>query len=119
MDKVQSVVHEKLVQLEKIARSDKRLLVLTHDNPDPDALASAEGLRYLFQNKWGSRVRAAYGGIIGRAENKTMLRLLKLRIESVEKIRLRAFKNFALVDTQPGTGNNSLPQWAVPTVIIV
>ncbi|UCE17651.1 MAG: DHH family phosphoesterase [Gemmatimonadota bacterium] len=113
-----AVTHEKLIQLEQVAHSGERLVVLTHDNPDPDALASAEGLRYLFQNKWGVRVRAAYGGTIGRAENKTMLRLLKLRLEPVEKLNLRAFKDFALVDTQPGTGNNSLPQWAAPTVVI-
>ena len=94
------------------------LLVLTHNNPDPDALASAEGLRYLFQKKWGMRVRAAYGGTIGRAENKTMVRLLRLRVKPVEKMKIKAFKSFALVDTQPGTGNNSLPRWAKPTVVV-
>ncbi|MFQ6093652.1 MAG: bifunctional oligoribonuclease/PAP phosphatase NrnA, partial [bacterium] len=113
-----SSTQEKLIQLEKVVRVCKRLLVITHDNPDPDALASAEGLRFLLSNRWGLLVKAAYGGIVGRAENRAMLRLLKLRIDSIETIQNRSFQCFALVDTQPGAGNNSLPSWASPAVVI-
>jgi len=107
-----------LAQLERITGECKKVLVLTHDNPDPDALASAEGVRFLLSNKWGVRTRAAYGGIIGRAENKAMMRLLKLRVEPIEKIELRSFRCFVLVDTQPGTGNNSLPSWATANAVL-
>ena len=118
MGKMRSVRGGKLLQLEQVVKSAGRILVLTHDNPDPDALASAESLRFLLQKKWGIRGRAAYGGTIGRAENKAMMSLLKLRIEPIEKLKLKAFQSFALVDTQPGSGNNSLPQWAAPIVVI-
>ena len=108
----------KLAGLEKAVEGCKKLLILTHDNPDPDSLASAEGLRFLFQKKWGLRVRAAYGGIVGRAENQTMLKVLKLKIDSIEKIKLSSFSTFALVDTQPKAGNNSLPPWINADIVV-
>ena len=51
---------------------DGRWLVLTHDNPDPDALASASVLARLLQHRFGSKVTCAYGGIVGRAENREL-----------------------------------------------
>jgi nanoRNase/pAp phosphatase (c-di-AMP/oligoRNAs hydrolase) len=118
MDHTDVSTPEKLVDMEKVIGGCKRLLVLTHDNPDPDGLASAEGLRYLFQKRWGVRVRAAYGGIVGRAENQTMLKVLNLRVDPVEKIKLSSFSNIALVDTQPKAGNNSLPPWVNADLVI-
>ena len=46
-----------------------RWLVLTHDNPDPDALASAHILSCILRGAFKQKVTTAYGGIIGRAEN--------------------------------------------------
>ncbi|HEY7956888.1 MAG TPA: DHH family phosphoesterase [Polyangia bacterium] len=85
-----------------------RLLILTHDNPDPDSLAAALGLRKLLE---ANEIRSviALGGIIGRAENRAMVRELKLDLVPFAQLDLDQFAGFALVDTQPGTGNNSLP----------
>ena len=88
------------------------LVVLTHDNPDPDSLAAALGLRHIFEAQ-GIKTVMALGGIIGRAENRAMVRELKLELVPFERIDRGATPEqcplFALVDTQPGTGNNSLP----------
>jgi len=94
-----------------------RWLVLTHDHPDPDALASAVGLTKVLRGL-GRRATAAYGGIIGRAENREMVRALKLRISHVKSLQLNRFRHFALVDTQPGTGNNQLPAGVVPEIVL-
>jgi nanoRNase/pAp phosphatase (c-di-AMP/oligoRNAs hydrolase) len=94
-----------------------RWLVLTHDHPDPDAIASAIGLTRVLR-ALGCRATAAYGGIIGRAENREMVRALKLKISHVRTLQLGRFRHFALVDTQPGTGNNQLPERAVPDVVL-
>jgi nanoRNase/pAp phosphatase (c-di-AMP/oligoRNAs hydrolase) len=51
------------------------LLVLTHDYPDPDALASAWALGHLAQ-AFGIETRVVYGGLITRAENRAMVKLL-------------------------------------------
>ena len=54
------------------------LLILTHDHPDPDTIASAWALATLVERLHGIRSRLAYGGIIGRMENQMMVQLLVL-----------------------------------------
>jgi nanoRNase/pAp phosphatase (c-di-AMP/oligoRNAs hydrolase) len=95
-----------------------RWLVLTHDHPDPDALASAVALTRVLRGALGRRATAAYGGMIGRAENREMVRILKLRLSHVRHLQLKHFTHFALVDTQPGTGNNQLPQGVTPQIVL-
>jgi nanoRNase/pAp phosphatase (c-di-AMP/oligoRNAs hydrolase) len=95
-----------------------RWLVLTHDNPDPDALASAMLLRTVLRRGFHQRATAAYGGIVGRAENREMLRSLRLEISHVRHLSLKRYSRFALVDTQPRTGNNQLPADVQPDLVI-
>ena len=95
-----------------------RWLVLTHDNPDPDSLASAALLARGLKQAFKQKVTMAYGGIIGRAENREMVRALGLRLSHMRHLNLKQYKYFALVDTQPRTGNNSLPDSVVPTLVI-
>ena len=95
-----------------------RWLVLTHDNPDPDALASAQLLARVLRQAFGQKVTAAYGGIIGRAENREMVRTLRLPFSHVRFLNLKSYGRFALVDTQARTGNNQLPPRIVPDVVI-
>ncbi len=84
-------------------------LILTHDNPDPDAMAAAEALRALLEAEAQLPCTVARGGIVGRAENRAMVRVLGLDHRDVEGLNLASFPVIALVDTQPETGNNSLP----------
>ena len=76
-----------------------RWLVLTHDNPDPDAIASAVALTRVLRGALGRSATAAYGGIIGRAENQEMVRILRLNLSHVRHLQLKHFAHFALVDT--------------------
>jgi nanoRNase/pAp phosphatase (c-di-AMP/oligoRNAs hydrolase) len=84
-------------------------LVLVHDNPDPDAMAAGEALALLLRTTAGLPTTIARGGIIGRAENRAMVSVLGLEHTDVSAIRFDDFAVIALVDTQPETGNNSLP----------
>jgi nanoRNase/pAp phosphatase (c-di-AMP/oligoRNAs hydrolase) len=95
-----------------------RWLILTHDNPDPDALASAAVLALLLKRRYRGSVTIGYGGIIGRAENLEMVRGLHLRLSRVRHLAWKNYRHFALVDTQPRTGNNQLPADVVPDVVI-
>jgi len=95
------------------------VLVLTHDNPDPDALASGKVLATLFQVAWGISSRLIYSGLVARAENKAMLRLLTPEWEQEDMLSdMRRYSAIVLVDTQPGAGNNSLADGVVPQVVI-
>lgn len=94
------------------------LVILPHDNPDPDALASAAALKFLAQELLGKEAVIAQGGIVGRAENRAMLTYLKIDLEPVGDLSFEGDVHVALVDTQPGRTNNSLPAGKVPTVVI-
>jgi nanoRNase/pAp phosphatase (c-di-AMP/oligoRNAs hydrolase) len=105
-------------RLRGAARPWGRWLVLTHDNPDPDALASAILLGMVLRRAFRRRVTAAYGGIVGRAENREMVRSLHLELSHVRHLNFKRYAHFALVDTQPRTGNNQLPPEIVPDLVI-
>lgn len=95
-----------------------RWLILTHDNPDPDALAAAALLARLLRGAFRQKVTLAYGGLVGRAENREMVRSLRLPFRHVRNLQLGKYDRFALVDTQPRTGNNQLPAAVTPDLVI-
>ncbi len=96
--------------LEESLAGGRRLLVYLHDNPDPDCLA-AGWLLASVGKFFGLKPVLVYGGRLGRAENRAMVKLLKIPLRSLEKSRPRLLKSdrFAMVDSQPGAGNNSFP----------
>ena len=85
------------------------LLILTHDFPDPDAIASAFALQHLAQSAFRIEARIAFGGIVGRMENRAMVRTLRIRMHRFHPILLKRHANVALVDTQPSFQNNPFP----------
>src|ERR1043166_8346419 len=90
------------------------LLIITHDNPDPDSISSAAALQEIARVLGHAKTTIGFGGIIGRAENAHMVKYLKLKMKPLEEIKVADFAKVALVDTQPKTGNNSLPGKRVP-----
>lgn len=94
-----------------------RWLVLTHDNPDPDSITAAALLAKLLRDRFHRRVTIAYGGLIGRAENREMVHALHLPMSHRRHITWRNYRHFALVDTQPRTGNNQLPGDILPDLV--
>ena len=111
-------LRERLRKLLAVARDHDRALVLTHDNPDPDAVASACGLAHLLHEYAGLGATAAYGGIIGRAENKAMLKVLHLPIQPISRVEPGRHDLVCLVDTQPEVGNYSLDGTSPPQLVI-
>ncbi len=94
------------------------ILIVPHNDPDPDAIASAVGLRYLFAQRIGVEAPVIYAGFIGRAENKALVRYLGRPLKQLAAANLREAAHVALVDTQPGTGNNPLPAGRSPTIVV-
>ncbi len=91
-------------------RGKGRILIITHDNPDPDALASAVALRHLLLMGTGEEAVIAFGGVIGRSENRLMVDALELDLVPIGELDFDDYPVVCMVDTQPGTGNNSYPQ---------
>jgi nanoRNase/pAp phosphatase (c-di-AMP/oligoRNAs hydrolase) len=94
-----------------------RALILTHDNPDPDSIAAALGLQRLLEAD-GFEGTIGLGGIIGRAENRALVRELRIPLVPIDKLDIHSFEVVGLVDTQPLTGNNSLPEDRKPDIVI-
>jgi nanoRNase/pAp phosphatase (c-di-AMP/oligoRNAs hydrolase) len=90
-------------------RSKGKILIIIHDNPDPDSLAAAMALRHLFVMKLNSDAVIAFSGTIGRSENIAMAKELEILLTPLSVVDLDEFKVVCMLDTQPGTGNNSFP----------
>lgn len=109
---------KQLEQLFAAIGNAKHILILPHNNPDPDAIASAVALKHLLQEKLSVTSQIAYKGIIGRAENKALVRYLNQPLRRLMPADLNGAAPIALVDTQPGAGNNALPPH-IPAAIVI
>lgn len=96
----------------------KRLCILTHFNPDPDCISAAWTLQRIIQLRTKCKAEVVYAGIIGRAENQSMVRLLGIDLLHFNLIDRADFDGYAVVDSQPGTGNNPLPEGVDPVIVI-
>jgi nanoRNase/pAp phosphatase (c-di-AMP/oligoRNAs hydrolase) len=93
-----------------LRRIDGRLAVVMHDNPDPDAIASALGVARVAESV-GLDADACYFGSISHQENRAMVNLLELdlvNLDDGDEVR-SAYGGVALVDhSRPGV-NDGLP----------
>jgi nanoRNase/pAp phosphatase (c-di-AMP/oligoRNAs hydrolase) len=108
----------RLEQLAQVLHGKRRLLIVTHDNPDPDTIATGWVLLRLARRLRRMRVDLAFGGIIGRGENRALREVLKVPLIPIDEVDPDSYDAIALVDSQPGTGNNSLPAGILPDIVI-
>ncbi len=90
-------------------RGKGKIIIIVHDNPDPDCLASAMALRHLFVMTLNKDAVITFSGMIGRSENITMAKELEIPLTPLNIVNLQDFQVVCMLDTQPSTGNNSLP----------
>ncbi|TKR25366.1 DHH family phosphoesterase [Natronomonas salsuginis] len=97
---------------------DGRLAVVAHDNPDPDAIASAIGLRRLAM-EFGVDAEACYHGEISHQENRALVNLFGFELTNLPSdADLSSFDVFALVDhSRPGV-NDGLPEGTPVDIVI-
>lgn len=107
-----------LRELIAIARGRRRPLIHLQHNPDPDALASAEALRFLFQRLFGVETVLAYTGRVGRVENRAMLRHLNIKIRPAFRVDYDKHDLLIVVDTHPGSGTCKIPDDRLPDVVV-
>lgn len=96
-----------LAQLRQALAEHAEVLIIPHNDPDPDAMASAAALHYLLATHFDIESQIIYGGIIGRSENKALAAYLGAPLQSLNG-PLPA-RPALLVDTQPTAGNHPLP----------
>jgi nanoRNase/pAp phosphatase (c-di-AMP/oligoRNAs hydrolase) len=113
-----SKAQSKIDKLIELLHQKKQLLIIMQDNPDPDSIASAVALRKLANSVAETACSITYGGTVGRGENRALVRYLGVNLHKCEDVAFEKFDLVALVDTQPGTGNNWLPTDIVPDIVI-
>jgi nanoRNase/pAp phosphatase (c-di-AMP/oligoRNAs hydrolase) len=93
--------------LATLAPYDKVVLV-SHVNPDPDALASMLGLKALIEHEQpGKPVVITADGMIARAENRALVELIPIPLSRVETVPTGDRTALVMVDSQPYTGRRA------------
>ncbi len=74
-----------------------KLAILTHDNPDPDSIASAAALQSIAESL-GVEADILYHGEIGHQENRAFVNLLGIELLQRDEVDIDEYDTFALVD---------------------
>ncbi|MFO7792697.1 MAG: bifunctional oligoribonuclease/PAP phosphatase NrnA [Candidatus Saliniplasma sp.] len=70
--------------VEIIKGSEKEIAIFLHDNPDPDAFASAMALETICE-KYDKTFNTYYGGDIGHPENEIIIENTGIKMKNIEK----------------------------------
>jgi nanoRNase/pAp phosphatase (c-di-AMP/oligoRNAs hydrolase) len=100
----------RVLDLLRILEGRSRIVVLSHNNPDPDSMGAAFGVRYMLEKTLRVQTSFGYRGDVFRAENLEMVRSLGIGMVKVEDLDLSRFDGLIVVDTQPGFGHTLLPE---------
>jgi nanoRNase/pAp phosphatase (c-di-AMP/oligoRNAs hydrolase) len=112
------ITRQRLSALLATAQGAKSALLVTHNDPDPDALGAAVGLGALLERRLGADITIAYRGFVGRAENRAMVQELGIKLVPFCLADCRRYDLIALLDTQPGAGNQPLDDYCWPRLVI-
>src|SRR3990167_3820829 len=95
-----SLTRARVQQYQRYFSDADRVLILLHNDPDPDALASGLALRNVLRR---TKTTAIIGAMLGvtRPENLRMVNLLDLHVEPITLASLKDFDHIAMVDVQP------------------
>ena len=93
--------------------------IITHKNPDPDAISSAMALAEIAKaaNK-NLATRIFYEGNIGHQENRTFVNLLDIKMEHLTADALQKCNYLALVDCSGPGANNDVPAQTKINIVI-
>jgi nanoRNase/pAp phosphatase (c-di-AMP/oligoRNAs hydrolase) len=95
-----SLTRLKVQQYQRFFSDADRVLILLHNDPDPDAMASGLALRNVLRRTKQTAVIAALQGAT-RPENLRMQNLLDIHVEIITAEQLAGFDRIAMVDVQP------------------
>jgi nanoRNase/pAp phosphatase (c-di-AMP/oligoRNAs hydrolase)/copper chaperone CopZ len=95
-----SLTRARVQQYQRYFADADRVLIMLHNDPDPDAMASGLALRNVLRRTKTTAIIGAMQGVT-RPENLRMLNLLDIHVEAVTPQALKEFDRVAMVDVQP------------------
>ncbi len=95
-----SLTRARVQQYQRYFSDADRVLIVLHNDPDPDAMASGLALRNVLRRTKTTAIIGAIQGVT-RPENLRMLNLLDIHVESITPASLKEYDRVAMVDVQP------------------
>jgi nanoRNase/pAp phosphatase (c-di-AMP/oligoRNAs hydrolase) len=95
-----SMTRARVQQYQRYFADADRVLILLHNDPDPDALASGLALRNLLRRTKTTAIIGAMQGVT-RPENLRMANMLDIHVEQITPSSFSGFDRIATVDVQP------------------
>jgi len=95
-----SLTKARVQQYQRYFSDADRVLIMLHNDPDPDAMASGLALRNVLHRTKATAILGAMQGVT-RPENLRMVNLLDIHVEPVTSETLADFDRIAMVDVQP------------------
>src|SRR3954469_2474355 len=95
-----SLTRARVQQYQRYFADADRVLIMLHNDPDPDAMASGLALRNVLRRTKTTAIIGAIQGVT-RPENQRMINLLDIHVEPITVASLKEFDRVAMVDVQP------------------
>ena len=95
-----SMTRARVQQYQRYFADAERVLILLHNEPDPDAMASGLALRNLLRRTKATAIIGAIQGVT-RPENLRMANMLDIHVEKIAPSQFGDFDRIATVDVQP------------------
>ncbi|HXI30932.1 MAG TPA: DHH family phosphoesterase [Vicinamibacterales bacterium] len=95
-----SLTRARVQQYQRYFSDADRVLILLHNDPDPDAMASGLALRNVLRRTKTTAIIGAIQGVT-RPENLRMINLLDIHVEAITHQSVKEYDRVAMVDVQP------------------
>src|SRR5262245_17410039 len=95
-----SLTRARVQQYQRYFSDGERVLIMLHNEPDPDAMASGLALRNVLRRTKTTAIIGAIQGVT-RPENVRMVNLLDIHVEAITPASLKEYDRIAMVDVQP------------------
>jgi len=95
-----SLTRARVQQYQRYFSDADRVLIMLHNDPDPDAMASGLALRNILRRTKATAIIGAIQGVT-RPENLRMVNLLDIHVEAITHESLSEYDRVAMVDVQP------------------
>jgi nanoRNase/pAp phosphatase (c-di-AMP/oligoRNAs hydrolase) len=95
-----SLTKARVQQYQRYLSDADRVLIMLHNDPDPDAMASGLAVRNVLHRTRATAIIGAFQGVT-RPENQRMVNLLDIHVEAVTPATLSDYDRVVMVDVQP------------------
>jgi len=95
-----SLTRARVQQYQRYFSDADQVLILLHNDPDPDAMASGLALRNVLRRTKTTAIIGAIQGVT-RPENLRMINLLDIHVEAITHQSVKEYDRVAMVDVQP------------------